>query len=131
MSLMLHSMPSHESELWSVKTIERATLIIATVFVVIGSYFWPTVPVVGGLIVGAVIGYLNFRFLKRMVGKFVDTQGVVPHGKSGFRFFIKMILLIAVVAALLLYIEVNPAAFLVGFSSFVLAIGYEGVKSMV
>ena len=131
MALVLHPMATKQPELWSVKTIERATLVIATIFVVAGSFFWPTTPVVGGLLSGAIVGYLNFRFLKRMVVRFLDAEDVVHHGKSGLRFFIKMMFLIAVVAGLILYVEVNPMAFLVGFSSFVLAIGYEGLKSII
>lgn len=132
MATMLQPMVSEVSpELWSIKTIERATVVIATIFVVVGSYFWPTAPVVLGLFSGAVVSYLNFRFLKRMVVRFLKAEDVVPHRKSGLRFFVQMLLLIALVAGLLLYVEVEPVAFLVGFSSFVLAIGYEGIRSMV
>lgn len=128
----LHSSIASEPELWSLKTIERATVVFAILFLVTSLYLWPSFSIAGGVVSGALVGFLNFKFLKKLVTRLLDVENRTTQGsRNGVNYFLKMIVLIAIVGTLLLGLQVNPVAFLVGFSSIVLAIFYEGLKSLI
>ncbi|OGQ07753.1 MAG: hypothetical protein A3G32_03155 [Deltaproteobacteria bacterium RIFCSPLOWO2_12_FULL_40_28] len=116
-------------EFWPIQTIERITIGISLVLLTLGLFLWPTMDVFGGLLGGTLVALINFRFIKKTVEKILVDDGK-NKSRNGLRFLVKMILLIAVVGTLLLVINVSALAFLCGFSSLVLAIFCEGVKSL-
>ncbi len=119
---------SSEEEFWSLKTIERATMLFSLLALMGVLYLHPTPPMILGIVSGALIGFFNFRLLRRFVQKLLIQSPTSKLAKKGIVFFIKMILLIGLVAFLILGAQVNPIAFIIGFSCVVLAIFYEGLR---
>ena len=113
----------------SIQTIERAQITLSVLFILTSFILWPTPQGWGGVLAGAVIAYFNFRILRRVVSKLVSAGETEKPAVSGFRFLVKMIGLMIIVGFLILKVEVDAMALLVGFSSIVMAIFYEGIKS--
>ena len=119
---------THAIDLLSLKTIERISLILSGIALLLAAIFAPTWQVFTGLIAGSLIAILNFKSLRRVTTKMLNEG----KGKSrnGLRFFIKIILLFGIVGGLIFYVKVDAVAFLAGFSTIVVAILIEGVRSL-
>lgn len=113
-----------------IRTIERAQIALSVLLIVAAIILWPTPKVWGGVLAGSIIAYLNFRLLRRVVTKLVATGHTEKPAVSALRFIVKMVGLFFIVGFLVLGAKVNSVALLVGFSSMVLAISYEGLKSL-
>lgn len=111
-------------------TIERAQIVISVLLTLAAIILWPTPKVWGGVFAGSIIAYLNFRLLRRVVKKIVATGHTEKPAVSALRFIVKMVGLFFIVGFLVLGAKVSTLALLVGFSSMVLAISYEGLKSL-
>ncbi len=112
----------------TLKSIERTALVIFLGLVGLSCVFWPGKQIFFGIIAGAVIAFLNFRLIRRVVGKMVGAGTVARH--QGLRFFIKLLLLLGLMAFLIVKVHVSPVAFMAGFSVIILAITYHGIKSI-
>ncbi len=71
--------------------------------------------VVRGIAFGAVLGGLNARALATLVGRITDVDST-PAGPMAL-IFLKMLLLLAAVGAVLLLANVDPIAFVAGISA--------------
>lgn len=115
-------------DLGTLKAIERLTYVLAVLSFVAAYFIQPTQPVFLGLFLGAAIGLANFRLIRRLVGKLVQEQA--NQAKNGIRFAIKILALIACIGFCILVLDVHALAFIVGFSTLVLAILIVGLKSL-
>jgi hypothetical protein len=77
-----------------------------------------------GLILGGGVAILNFHWLWRIVEKVLFEQNKF----YGIQALIKFILLVFAVFLILRYIAVNPIAFIVGVSTLVVGILFEGFR---
>jgi ABC-type multidrug transport system fused ATPase/permease subunit len=77
-----------------------------------------------GLILGAGVAILNFRWLWRIVEKVLFAQKKF----YGIQALMKFILLVIVVFFILRYLAVNPIAFIVGISTLVVGIFFEVIR---
>lgn len=130
MTDIINSEIAANQELWPLRSIERTAIFISIASLVAALIFHPTTAIICGLFSGTLVAVLNFRFIRRLVSKMLDEGSLGGKSRNGLRFFVKMIILIAVVGALIFYIKVNPLAFIAGFSSIVLAIFYQGFKEL-
>lgn len=112
----------------TLKSIERTALVIFFAMMGLVLVLWPLKEMIGGLIAGAVIAFLNFRLIRRVVGKMVGSGTGKRY--QGLRFFIKLLLLLGVIAFLVVKVHVSPVAFMAGFSVILLAISYHGIQSI-
>lgn len=120
---------SKQPEAVSVASIEKTSVIISLAALAGALFLYPTVSVIGGLVAGAIVGLVNFRLIQRLVVKLIG-ESEEGGSKNGLKFFAKIILLAAAVGILILVVKVSPLAFLVGFSSTVAAILFEGLKTL-
>jgi hypothetical protein len=118
-----------DRDLWSLKSIERISVVLGLLFFVVALYLKPTLPVLLGVGSGVLVGWLNFRLLGRFVSKLV-AKSHLGQSKSGLALVLKMVFLIVVVAILILVIKVNPLGFILGFSANILAILIEALRVM-
>lgn len=123
-------MSTQSAQVISLKNVEVASIIFASLFLIGGVIVSPTLPVLLGLGAGGFLSIVNFWLLRRVVVKMLDAASEGRKTSGMGRFLIKMILLIAVVALLLVYASVDPIAFTIGFSSIVLGILVVGIKSI-
>ncbi len=125
----LNSAENEPKDLWSLKSIERLSLILGFILLAVSIYLKPTVPVLLGIVSGVFVGWLNFKLLSRFVSKFVQ-RSLHGAGRSGGALILKMVLLIAVVGLLILVVKVNALFFILGFSVTILAIFCEAFRHM-
>lgn len=120
--------PDREStaDLSSIHTIEKAHIIICACMMAAGLFWWPTPQVLMGLAGGCIISFLNFRFIRSIVGK-ITTSGDKRHGA---RFMVKLLLMMILLGLLIFVLKVDTLAFLIGFSSMVLGIFFEAICSL-
>ena len=121
-SLVTHG----EGDFDSIRTIEKAHIIISAIMLASALFWWPTYSVVFGLAGGCTLSFLNFKFIRSIVNK-ITTGG---DKRNGARYVIKLLITMAIVGTFIVALKVSTAAFLVGFSSMVLGIFYEGFKSL-
>lgn len=115
-------------EFWSIRTIEKATIMTALLLLMGALYFKPTVPFVGGIVAGAVIGFFNFRLIRRFVIKLLAGEQEQLY-KKGFFFVLKAVLLMGAVGFLIMGAKVDAVAFVLGFSAIIVGIFYEGLRA--
>ncbi len=128
---MGQSMEQHltDQDLWQIRTIEKAAVLIGIAMLATLLFLHPTTPVLAGLVSGIFAGLANFRFLQRLVATLLGEE-TGNAGKNALRFAVKIILLLGFVAFMLFSFKVNVLSFVVGFSSIILGIFYEGLKSL-
>lgn len=112
-----------------VRTIERITILLTVVAMVGALFVSPTLAVFGGLISGTLVGLFILKLNEKLVSKIV-SQDVQGQSGRGARFLIKLASFAIAIGFLLFYVKVSAAAFLVGFSTFVIATIYQGLKSL-
>ena len=125
----LNSSDNEHKDLWSLKSIERLSLILGFVLLAVSIYLKPTLPVLLGIVSGVFVGWLNFKLLSRFASKFVQ-RSLHGAGRSGWALVLKMVLLIVVVGLLVLVVKVNALFFLLGFSVTILAIFCEAFRHL-
>ncbi len=82
-----------------------------------------------GVLVGVVIGSLNFSMIKRIVTRWL-SEAAKGEGKSGYFMVPKMMLLIAAVFLSLRFLPIAPAYLALGFSIFLVSIAIETARSL-
>ena len=118
------------SQLKSVQWVALQTSLLALAVVL---YYWPTFPVVAGLVAGSIVGIFNFRFLTRVILKLTspDDEESSSTKQWGFFFFLKMMALIFIAGFLILVVHVEPMAFVAGFSTIIVGILYQSLKTFI
>ncbi len=81
-----------------------------------------------GVLVGVILGSVNFTFLSRIVQRWV-RGAAKGKGASGYFLIPKMGGLLVAVFVALRFLPISPAYFAIGFSIFLLSIAIETVRS--
>jgi len=81
-----------------------------------------------GLLVGAVLGSVNFTLLRRIVERWLKGAAT-GRGGSGYFLVPKMGALLVAVFLALRFLPISPAYFAIGFSIFLVSIAIETVRS--
>lgn len=110
--------------------IQKTSLRVALIFMVGAFIFWPSVSIVAGVSLGAVIGMVNFYFLTKVILKLTSELTSHKGGWAGL-LMIKIATLLGVVAVVLIKLNIHPIAFAVGFSSVLVGIFYHGFNDPV
>jgi hypothetical protein len=79
--------------------------------------------IVAGLVSGAVVGWVNYQFLKKGVAKMIQSQKKL----SALVLAIKFFPLLGVAALLILVAHVNPIAFMAGFAAILAGICWRSI----
>lgn len=87
-------------------------------------------PQVLGLLIGAVLGALNFSAIRRLVEKQIAAQKGTGSAAGAALVFPKMLALIAAVALALFFLPIAPAFLALGFSIFLISIAIESIRFM-
>ncbi len=109
--------------------IERLNYLLGGVLVASAALFLPAEQALG-VLVGVVIGCLNFTLIRRIVSRLVSQTAESGNSSSGFFLIPKMGALIAAVFLALKFLPVSPAFLAIGFSVFMLSIVVETVRSV-
>lgn len=121
--------PTDSTDILSLKSIERMGLIFSAIAVIASVYLWPSLPVGGGVALGALLGLFNFRFLKRLVKKMTEASAGGGSMDWGFFFFLKVFALFGFSLFFIFVLKVNALAFVAGFFCMILAICCEGLRA--
>jgi hypothetical protein len=106
----------------SIHRIERLNYGIGAAAILAGALTQPR-PVALGLAVGTLLTCANFFVLRRLVVKWTrDAAAGKPVGNSQVLMLPKMIGLMAAVALAILFLPIDPVAFVIGYSIFILSI---------
>ena len=109
----------------SIHRIERINYGIGGVAIIAGALTQPR-PVALGLAVGVILTCANFFVLRRLVVKWTrDAAAGRPVGNSQILMLPKMIGLMAAVALSILLLPIDPVAFIIGYSIFIVSILIE------
>lgn len=126
-SLTISKTPSAQ-DLLPLKVIERGAWIYVLIALVVSIFFWPSLSVISGLLIGCMISILNFRVIRLVSAKMLSNAA--SHGVNySFFFVLKIIFLLAVTGFLFLQVRMNTLAFMAGFAAIIFGIFFEAVYS--
>ncbi len=113
----------------SVHRIERINYALGAVLVIAGALTQPK-SVALGIAVGVALTCANFFILSRLVRRWTaeaarGNQG----GNSAYLMLPKMIALMGAVAASILFLPIDPLAFTIGYSTFIVSIVIDCIYS--
>jgi len=111
-----------------VRRIERTNYLLTGLAGVLGAVLLPGEQALG-LLVGGLIGSVNFSLIARITSKLV-RGAARGGGASGYFLIPKMAGLIAVIALAAFFLPLDPIYLAVGFSVFVVSIVIESVRSV-
>lgn len=94
------------------------------VLFLLASLWFQSWPVSLGLILGGGVALLNFRWLRRIMEKFLLEK----KKHSLLQFVLKFLFLLLVIFLLFRYGQVNPVAFILGVSTLVMGILFEVLR---
>ena len=80
--------------------------------------------------VGAFLVLANFWLLARLVKNLTGAETMVPRWRIAVQFLIKMLLIFGVLAVIILKTKIDAVGFLVGLSTVVIAIAWEGITGL-
>jgi hypothetical protein len=111
-----------------VKRIERTNYLLTGLAGVLGALLLPGDRALG-LLVGAVIGSVNFSLTASITSKWI---GGAAKGRGGHGYFMipKLAGLIAVIAAAIYFLPLDPVFLAIGFSVFLVSIGIESARQV-
>jgi hypothetical protein len=104
-------------------SIEKRTAQILALFL-LASLWFQSWAISLGLLLGGGIALLNFRWLWRMMEKFLFEKKKY----YGFQVLIRFLALLLGLFLIIRYVRVNPIAFLLGISSLVIGIFFEIIR---
>lgn len=106
--------------------IERWNLLLGGTFILVAALVFAT-PVLVGVTAGAVLSCANFAGMRKLVAATLGARG--PR-KAVFQLLLigKMGVLFVLVFLAIRFLPMNPAAFAVGLSVFLLSIGIESLR---
>ena len=113
----------------SVRRIERLNYALGAVLVIVGA-LTQSRSVALGIAVGVALTCANFFILSRLVTRWTaEVARGQGDGKSAYMMLPKMIALMGAVAASILFLPIDPIAFTIGYSTFVLSIVIDCIYS--
>jgi hypothetical protein len=102
--------------------IERLNYGLGAILVLIGALTQPQ-PIALGLAVGVALTCANFFVLRKLVTRWTHEVATGKRdGKAAMLMLPKMIVLMGLVAVSILLLPIEPIAFMVGYSTFILSI---------
>lgn len=105
----------------SILRIERINYALGGVLV-IAAALTQTRPIALGVAVGVALTCLNFNVLRRLVHKWTTDAAAGRSGAAPLLMLPKMIGLMGAVAVAILFLPIDPVAFTVGYSIFIISI---------
>lgn len=113
----------------SVRRIERLNYGLGGVLVLAGVLTQPR-PIALGVAVGVVLTCANFFVLRKLVTKWTSQAARGEStGNTSFLMLPKMIALMGAVALSILLLPIDPLAFVVGYSTFIISIVIDSLYS--
>jgi len=112
----------------SIRRIERLNYGIAGVAVLVGA-LTQTQRIALGLAVGAALTCANFYVLRRLVTRWTADAAKGQRSSASMLMLPKMLLLMGAVAVSILLLPIDPIAFAIGYSIFLLSILIESLYS--
>jgi hypothetical protein len=112
----------------SVRRIERFNYVLGAVLVAAGALTQPR-DVALGIAVGVALTCANFFVLRRLVTRWTADAARGDRANSAFLMLPKMILLMGAVAASIMLLPIDPLAFTIGYSTFIVSIVIDCVYS--
>jgi hypothetical protein len=104
-------------------SIEKRSAQILALFL-LASLWFQSWPISLGLVLGGGVALLNFRWLWRIMEKYLFEN----KKHYGLQILLKFLALLGGLFLIIRYGKVNPAAFLVGLSTLVLGIFWEAIR---
>jgi hypothetical protein len=105
----------------SIRRIERINYMIAGVLVILAALTQPQ-DIALGFAVGAGLTCLNFHVLRRLVTKWTSDAAQGKTGNAPLLMLPKMVGLMGAVAVAILFLPIEPVAFVIGYSIFIVSI---------
>ena len=105
----------------SIHRIERLNYVIGGIGVIIGALTQPRT-IALGLAVGIVLTCANFYVLRRLVAKWTAEAAAGRRPNGQLLLLPKLMALMALVAVSILFLPIDPFAFVIGYSIFILSI---------
>ena len=105
----------------SILRIERMNYAIAGVLIVAAAITQPR-DIALGIAIGAALTCLNFHVLRRLVTKWTAAAAKGEPSNAPMLMLPKMVLLMGAVALAILFLPIQPVAFIVGYSIFIVSI---------
>ncbi len=105
----------------SILRIERINYAIGGVLVIAAALTQPQ-PIALGVAVGVLLTCINFFVLRRLVTKWTSDAAKGRTGAAPFLMLPKMVVLMGAVAVAILLLPIDPVAFTVGYSIFIISI---------
>ena len=106
----------------SMRRIERLNYAIGGVLVIAATLVFRDGRIALGVAVGVVLTCLNFFVLRRLVTRWTADAAEGKQSNASFLMLPKMVGLMLSVALALLFLPIDPIAFTVGYSTFVVSI---------
>jgi hypothetical protein len=94
----------------------------------LGSLFFRSRPVTAGIALGCVLAILNFLWLRRSVGLFVNREGGALSRAGVVLYFMKYVITGGVIFLSMKYAIINVYALMVGLLVVVAVITIEGIR---
>ncbi len=106
--------------------VERTTIILSALLIA-GAFLFYKGEIAGGVVVGCMVGLLNFIVLRWIALRVVaNPEG----GRSGHLLFLvaKFWLIIGLIYVLVVFFELNALAVMTGYSSWMIAVVFESIS---
>jgi uncharacterized membrane protein len=108
------------------KVMERWNLVFAGLFILVAAIFFEA-PEVWGVATGSLLCCANFYSIRK-IWQSLLTGNTERRQAIQILFLLKTIALVALVFVVIRFLPVNPAAFAVGVSVFLLSVGIESAR---
>ena len=105
----------------SIQRIERLNYGLAAILI-LGSLVTQSKPIALGVTVGSLLTCLNFFALRRLIMKWTSEAAVGKHGNTPLLMLPKMVGLMVSVVLALMFLPIDPVAFTIGYSTFIVSI---------
>ena len=106
----------------SLLRIERLNYVLGGILIIVATLIYRTERIALGVAVGVVLTCVNFFVLRRLVSRWTaDAAGGKPSNAS-FLMLPKMVGLMVSVVLALIFLPIDPIAFTVGYSTFIVSI---------
>jgi hypothetical protein len=112
----------------SIHRIERLNYVLGGIFTIIAALTQDR-PIALGIAVGCALTCANFFVLRKLVVKWTADAAAGRNSNSSMLMLPKMIGLMGAVALSILFLPIDPVAFTVGYSTFIVSIVIETMHS--
>jgi hypothetical protein len=115
----------------SIRRIERLNYGLGAIVVIVGALTQPR-PIALGVAVGVALTCANFFVLRKLVTKWTrEAASGARGGNAAMLMLPKMIALMGLVALSILLLPIDPIAFTVGYSTFIISIVIDSLYSAI